>query len=84
MLPWLEQMYGSCLCALWPIMAGRPAWKGQKKGYWFVCLSNEIGYTLIKFVGSRPLIKLCLNVLVIHGDAFSVLCAQTRLAHDWE
>lgn len=43
-----------------------------------MCLSNEIGYTIIKFVGSRPLVKLCLNVLVIHGGAFSVLGAQIR------
>lgn len=45
-------------------------------------LSDEIGYTIIKFVGSRPLVKLCLNVLVSHEDAFSVLC--TGLACDWE
>lgn len=67
-------------------MAGRLSWKGQKRTeikkphYQFVCLSNEIGYTIIEFVGSRPLVKLYLNVLVIHGDAFSVLCAQTSPA----
>lgn len=51
-------------------MAGRPAWKGQKRTeqhYWFVCLSNEIGCTIIKFATSRPLVKLCLNVHVSHG-----------------